>query len=166
MKKLSSNQQAQDFPKALRDLGGRVSKNLIAALLIWLFGLLIFLPLASSINEQVKIICSLIIIIAFSTLVFGIISDYKKLIDAFSVFPAKKFLLTKYYSLQEAELISKQGFYIFSSVILYLFYFPFLNIFHPALSGIVLLLEILFVFFLILKIGGLLSKGFMEWISR
>ena len=160
----SNQQEIKDFAESLR-IGAKTLKNLIAAFLIWLFGLLVFLPLASSLNRQIEIICSLIIIIAVTILIFGSIQNIKRIIDKFSVFPAKKFLLPRGFQKIEAQLITKQILYILSSMIGYLFYFPFLTNLHPAINGIVLLLVILLGFFLILRISGPLLKKFSEWIN-
>ena len=136
----------------------------LLALLIWLFGNLVFIPIANSLNWQARIIVTLVLFGAFTILVIKALPTLKKLIDAFSIFPARKFFMKKGLDYTESLIASKQVLYIISVVVLYLLYLPFLFNFHPAISGIALIIVIIWSFFSMLKILRAVSKNIIDWL--
>jgi hypothetical protein len=160
----SVKQEIKDFTEYLRTYGAKTVHSLLAAFLIWLFGILVFIPLASSLNWQTRVLCSLIFFTAFSILVLGALPGLKKLIDAFSVFPARKYSVKKGLSYEDCLVLFRHLLYIFFAVILYLLYLPFLANFHPAVSGIVLILLLIWIFFLTLRILSILSQKILKWL--
>ena len=70
--------------RALREVGARVVLSVGAAILIWIFGHLIFLPIAKGMAQQflgypVHSIISFIIVIALAIIVFMVFIDIRRL---------------------------------------------------------------------------------------
>jgi hypothetical protein len=86
----------------------------------------------------------------------------KKLIDAFSIFPARKYGIKKGLSYGDSLILFRYLLYIFFAVILYLLYSPFLTIFHPSINGIVLILLLIWIFFLTLRTLSILSPRILK----
>jgi len=161
---MSTAEEIMNFREALRLYGAKTLHNLLSSMLIWLFGVLVFIPIASTIGWQAELVCTLIVLVAFSVLVSGAISGFKILIDAFSVFPARKYLTKRGLTKDNAIVVSKQILYMVSIVIIYLLYFPFLVRLHPAFSGIVLILVAIFIFFLALKAMRTSHRAITHWL--
>lgn len=162
----SVKEEMENFTEYLRTYGAKTVHNLLAAFLIWLFGNLVFIPLASSFNQQTKGFCALIFFIAFTILVLRALPSLKELIDAFSIFPARKYSTKKRLSYENSIVLFRHAVYIIFSIILYLLYFPFLTNFHPAISGIVLIFVLIWIFFLLMKIFSILLPQFLEWLVQ
>lgn len=137
---------------------------LLLALLIWLFGNLVFIPIAHSLNWQAILIVNLIIFSVFTFLVVKIFSPIKKMVDVFSVVLACKFFMKKGLNYFESIMASKQVLYLVCVVALYFFYFPFLINFHPAINGLALIAVVIWIFFCILKILRAVSKCINAWL--
>jgi hypothetical protein len=161
---MSTPDEITSFNQALRLYGANTLHLLLSAMLIWLFGVLVFIPLASSIGWNAELVCTLIVLVAFTLLVSRAISGFKILIDAFSVFPARKYLIKRGLAKDNAVVASKQILYMLSIVILYLLYFPFLVRLHPAFSGIILVLVLILVFFLALKTLRASQRAITDWL--
>ena len=161
---MSTAEEIMNFKEAIRLYGTKTLHLLLTAILIWLFGVLVFIPIASTIGWQAELICTLVVLVAFSVLMSGTISGSKIFIDAFSVFPARKYLVKRGLTINDAKVVSKQLLYILSIVIMYLLYFPFLVNLHPAFSGIVLILVVIFVFFLSLKAMLASHRAIAQWL--
>ncbi len=146
----------------LRSDGQETMKIVVAALLIWLFGVLVFIPLAESINWFTKTFVSLIFFLGFSFIILRILPGAKKLIDVFAVFPAKKYGVERGLSPEKALTLFRYVFYIICSLILYGLYSPFLGSFHPAVNGIVLILVLVLIFFLLLRVFSILVPRLLE----
>ena len=61
-------EEIENFQKCLKTYGAKTIHNLLAAFLVWLFGNLVFIPLASTLNWQTKAFCSLTFFIALRSL--------------------------------------------------------------------------------------------------
>ena len=162
MKELA-DEQIEEAVKLLRVHGKIVARNLIASLLVWLFGNLVFIPLAASLNIQTKFVVSLIFLVAFAIPIVRTLPLLKKLIDAFSVLPSKK-LMRKGYTLEKSQNILRDSTYIIISGIFYLLFSPFLENIHPSISGIALILVLIWAFILLLKIVSILFPKFINWL--
>lgn len=161
----SVKQEIENFKECVKIYGRKTLHNLLSAFLIWLFGVLVFIPLASSLNPQTKVFCTLIFFAAFTLLTLRAVPCLKKIIDAFSFFPARKYGLKKGLSHENSVVLFRHLFYIVLIVIFYLLYFPFLANFHPSISGIALILILIWIFFLMLRIFPVLSAKVFEWLS-
>ena len=161
---MSTAEEITNLKQALRLYGAKTFHLMLSSILIWLFGELVFIPMASSIGWNAELVCTLIVLVAFTILLSRAISGFKNLIDAFSVFPARKYLIKRGLTKEDAVVVSKQFLYMFSIVILYLLYFPFLMRLHPAFSGIMLILAVIFVFFLALKTLRVSHRAIIDWL--
>jgi hypothetical protein len=162
--KVSVKEEIENFKECLKTYGAKTLHNLLSAFLIWLFGILVFIPLASSLNWQTTVFCTLIFFIAFTLLILRALPGLKKMIDAFSIFPARRYGLKKGLNYKNSVMLFRHLLYIISSVILYLLYFPFLANFHPSISGIVLILVLIWIFFLTLRLLPVVSPKILEWL--
>jgi hypothetical protein len=154
-----------DLAQRLRSHGPATFRDLLAALLVWLFGVLVFMPLANSLNWQTGILCSLVIFTAFTVFVYRAAPGYKRIIDAFSFLPAKKYYSKWEMNQEDALTLFKYTFYIASALVAYALYFPFLTSFHFAVSGIVLIVVLIWIFFLALRIISIVSSRVLEQLS-
>lgn len=161
---MSTDEEIMNFREVVRLHGAKTFHLLLSAILIWLFGILVFIPISSTVGWQTELICTLVVLVAFSVLVSGAITGFKLFIDAFSVFPARKYLIKRGLTKNDAVVVSKQLLYILSLVIFYLLYYPFLVRLHPAFSGIFLILVIIFIFFLSLKALLTSRKPIAKWL--
>jgi hypothetical protein len=150
----------------LKAYGQKTMSVLLTALLIWLFGVLVFIPLAESLNWQTRVLVSLTFLMAFSLMLFKTIPGVKRLVDAFSLFPAKKYGIAKGFSYENAVTLFRYAIYIVCSLILYGLYLPFLVSFHPAISGMTLILVLTLMFFLLLRIFSILLPKLAEWLVK
>ena len=160
----SVKEEIENFQKCLRTYGAKTVHYLLSAFLIWLFGVLVFIPMASSLNWQTRILCTLIFFVAFTLLVSKTFSGLKELIDAFSIFPARKYGVKKGLQYEDSLVLFRHLSYIIFAVILYLLYLPFLANFHPSISGITLILLLIWIFFLTLRILSILSQKILRWL--
>ncbi len=152
--------------QCLKTYGPATFHVLLVALLIWLFGVLVFIPMANSISRMTGLFCSLVIFVAFSILIYKSISGFQKTIDAFSALLAKKYVKRLKVKIEESITLFKNAAYIIFTLILYLLYLPLLINLHPAVSGIVLILILLWILFLALKILSIFSPKILDWLSR
>jgi hypothetical protein len=133
--------------------------------LVWLFANLVFIPIASSVNWQTRVIVTFIMFGTFTVLILRMYPNVKRLLDAFSIVPARKFFMKKGLDYSESLVVSRQLLYVVSLVVLYLLYLPFLLNFHPAFGGIVLVLVLVLCFFCVLRIVRVTSKKAVDWLA-
>jgi len=160
-----SREQIEESIRILKDNSEKVVVNILAALLIWLFGNLVFVPLAASLNPETKLVTSMIFFAAFTIFIINALPGLKKTIDALSILPFKK-LVRKGFTVKESQDILRNLMYVISGVILYLLFSSFLVIFHPSVSGITLILLIIWIFAVFLKLGSILFPKFINWLLR
>jgi hypothetical protein len=156
------SEEIDEFIWCLRTRGPVTFHNFLAALLVWLFGVLVFIPIASSINWQTRLLCSLIVFVAFTVFMYRATLGFKKLIDAFSFFPARKYGLKRGIDRENSLTLFRYALYIIFTLIVYALYFPFLTSFHFAISGIVFIVILIWIFFLALRIFSILSSKILE----
>ena len=143
-----------------------VLMNFFTAITIWLFGILVFTPLANSINGKVGAISSLIFFIAFTLFMFKTVKHSIKITEIFTSLLSKKYNTKLHISYEKGKQLFKNSFHIGSLIILYLLYMPFLLNFHPTINGIVLISVILSIFFHITKILSALSEKIIDWLRQ
>lgn len=128
--------------------------NLSTAVLIWLFGALVFLPAAYRIEPRgVPLACSLILLVGFSIFVFKAFGGLRLLLGSTS-----DVLVYEYMRRRKAEIpieklktVVRCVIYVVAALILYALYSPFLAAIHPSLSGLVLILIVLWIFWMLFK---------------
>jgi hypothetical protein len=133
----------------------KVLISLFTAFLIWLFGILVFIPFAQQILPQrIPLAISLTIFVAFS---FFIKKSYDngllKLLDSTSDVLAYEYKNWKKSetSIQKLKPIIHNIVYVLTVILLYLLYSPLLTIIHPALNGLVMIPIILWIMWTIIK---------------
>jgi len=156
--------ELRKFEESLRVHGSKTLHNLLFAVVIWLFAVLVFIPIAKSIGREIEIIVSLLLLIIFTIVITRTAPGMKILIDAFSVLPARKYSQIKKLAYKDSLVLFRYIIYIIFIVIAYLFYLPFLSSFHSALAGIVLILVIFFIFILALKIFSIIGHKTLDWL--
>jgi len=128
--------------------------NLFTAVLIWLFGALVFLPAAYRIApRQLPLACSLILLTGFSIFVFRAFGGLRLLLEATSDVLAYEYTRkrTTKISIERLKTMVECLIYVIAVLILYALYSPFLVAIHPSLSGLVLIPIILWIFLMLFK---------------
>ena len=151
--------------EALRPEGHPTVYYLLLGLFVWLFGVLVFIPLARSIGPETRIVVSLIFFAAFSVLMFKAVPRAMKMIRVLSSLLAYKYSSRHGLQRSESATLFQNLLLILSLVILYLLYVPFLSAFHPAISGMVLILALIVILLLTLRAYITLAPRLVEWLS-
>jgi len=157
-------EEMENFQNFLGACDAKTIRIFLASILVWLFGNLVFIPIAGALNWQTRVSCTSVIFIAFTYLLSKALPGLKELIDTFSVFPARKYSSAKGSSYEDSLVFFKHISYITCIVIIYLLYFPFLNNFHPSVSGIILILVLIWIFLLVRKILTTSSQRILGWL--
>jgi len=138
--------------------------KLSIALLVWLFGTLVFLPAAHRIDPtRAPLICSLIVLIGFSFFLFGTVGGLRRLLDAASSFLACHYGKSRQkpmFSLQQSKVGINCILYVVVTIIAYALYWPLLQVLHPSLAGLVFILVFLWMLWIIFRtINALIARG-------
>ena len=86
-------EEITNFKQTLREQGPKTFTSLLSAIIIWLFSVLVFIPIASSIGKNVELVIVLITLSAFSAIILVSLRGVKNLLDVFSVIPARKYFV-------------------------------------------------------------------------
>jgi len=122
--------------------------------LIWLFGALVFLPAAYMIApRELPLACSLILLIGFSIFVFKAFGGLRLLLESTSDVLAYEYIRRKgtKIPIERLKTVIRCIIYVVATLILYALYSPFLAAIHPALSGLVLITIVLWIFWMLFK---------------
>ncbi len=128
--------------------------NIFTAVLIWLFGALVFLPAAYRIAPmELPLACSIILLTGFSIFVFRAFDGFWLLLGATSDVLIYKYARngTAKISMERLKTIVGCLIYVVVVLILYAMYSPFLVAIHPSLSGLVLIPIVLWIFWMLFK---------------
>jgi hypothetical protein len=128
--------------------------NLSTAVLIWLFGALVFLPAAYRIEpRRLPFACSLILLTGFSIFVFKAYGGLQLLLESTSDVLAYDYIRRKKakIAIERLKTVVRCLIYVVVSLILYALYSPFLAAIHPSLSGLVLIIIVLWIFWMLFK---------------
>ena len=151
---MSENEARENLISVSREHLPDTLINLFVALLIWLFGILVFLPAAYSISPRgLPLLCSLIILVGFSLFIFRSFDGLQSLLNSTSDFLAYVYIRRRNAKVHVERLktASRSISYVITALILYLLYSPFLVAIHPALNGLVLIPIILWIFWTLFK---------------
>lgn len=138
--------------------------KLSIALLVWLFGTLVFLPAAHRIDPtRIPLICSLIVLIGFSFFLFGAVGGLRRLLDVTSSFLACQYGKSRQkpmFSLQQSKVGINCILYVVVTIIAYALYWPLLRALHPSLAGLVFIPVFLWMLWIIFRtINALIARG-------
>jgi len=128
--------------------------NLSTAVLIWLFGALVFLPAAYRIAPVgLPLACSLILLIGFSIFVFKAFGGFRLLLEATSDVLAYEYMRRRKTKIpiERLKTAVRCIIYVVVALILYALYSSFLAAIHPSLSGLVLITIVLWIFWMLFK---------------
>lgn len=145
------------------NLPGTFTK-LSIAILVWLFGTLVFLPAAHRIDPtRTPLICGLIVLIGFSIFLFGAVGGLRRLLDATSSFLAGEYRKSRQkpmFSLQQSKVGINCILYVVVTIIIYALYWPLLRALHTSLAGLVFILVFLWISWTIFRtITTLTTRG-------
>lgn len=152
------------FFRAKHELADAVSVYLPEALinlsfsgLVWLFGVLVFLPLAIKIDPSgLTIICSLIVLSAYSASLFKAYKPLKEIINAGARVLAFEWLQFRKKSETEKSLEQTRNWiihilYVSTFLGAFLFASPLLNAVNPSINGIAFIILLFIVFWIFIK---------------
>lgn len=131
-----------------------IAVNLSTAALIWLFGVLVFLPMAVKIDpEGLPILISLITFCAFSLFLIRGLRGLGRVLDAASDVLAYEWTRRRE-TKKETDLTKgrmRLALKVGIVIIIYLLYSPLLLALHPSINGIAIILSILGIVWILLK---------------
>ncbi|MDH5462191.1 MAG: hypothetical protein OEZ35_00285 [Candidatus Bathyarchaeota archaeon] len=128
--------------------------NLSTAVLIWLFGVLVFLPAAYRIApRELPLACGLILLVGFSIFVFKAFGGLRLLLESTPDVLAYEYIRRRKTKIPVERLrtIVKCIIYVVAALILYALYSPFLAAIYPSLSGLVLITIVLWIFWMLFQ---------------
>jgi hypothetical protein len=128
--------------------------KLFTAVLIWLFGALVFLPAAYRIVPVgLPLACGLTLLIGFSIFVFKAFGGLRLLLESTSDVLAYEYMRRRKVKIpiERLKTVVRCIIYVVAALILYALYSPFLAAIHPSLSGLVLVLIVLWIFWMLFK---------------
>lgn len=157
----------EESKKEIADSIPKIAVNLGIAFLIWLFGVLVFLPLSRSLTDPTLMglvgldkVVSAIMLVVLVVILLRILKEVKDVTDAFAGYA------TLWFSSEEAseERVRKyrtafRGMgYIIVAVIAYLFFLPFIAGIFRALAGLILIILVLVVVAMLFTVGDAFSE--------
>ena len=129
----------------LRENGPKVVINALIAILIWVFGRYVFIPIASEFvlfGIPLPQLISLIVLVALAIIVFSTIRGVLSIIDSVSLILAYS-IGARPGATEEEYASYRRGlrsiFYVLVAALVFLLFKDYLNMFHPLLSAVVLL---------------------------
>ncbi len=168
--------------KAMREVAARVILSVGAAILIWIFGTIIFLPIAKGMTQQflgypVHSIISFIIVVAMAIIIFSVFIDIRRLTRAMSGVMAYQFGKAG----GEVDIESYDNyrsaldgiFYVVVVSLAYLLFANYLAEIHPAIPAVLLILIVIWAIFAlwrsvsaIAKIIGRYTSGWADELEK
>lgn len=142
--------------KAVREVGARVVLSVGAAVLIWLFGTLVFIPIAEGMQQvffgyPVDAIVSFIFVVALAIIIFSVFVDVRRLTGGLAGVLAYHFgkasgeVNTESYNHYRTALDGL--IYVFVVVLAYLLFANYLAQIHAAIPAILLVLIVIWSIF-------------------
>jgi len=128
--------------------------NFSIAALIWLFGVLVFMPMAKRIDPKMHLLCSVIIFSAFTVFLTRGLQGFGKTLNNISELLAREWMRKREGAEEpDGNMIRKCsiGLKMATTVMIYLFYYPVLKAIHPSINGIAVILMILTMIFILIK---------------
>jgi hypothetical protein len=164
IKSESKESIGQTLPKIVLDVS--------AAILIWLFARLVFIPISQGINflgYPLPQILNFIVLLALIIIVLKILVDIRKLIDGVAGFAACEIGAPYDVSTEEVGHYRTALVGIFDIIavsLTYLLFVDFLTNIHPGLAGFVLLIIVVWAIFKIWKVVQAVSSEIRRYTSE
>ncbi|CAB3287994.1 conserved membrane protein of unknown function [Methanocaldococcus lauensis] len=145
--------------------------SLVVAGLIWLFGVLVFIPIADMLGNPylfgltaLKPIISAIVFIALAYVFLKIVKDFGELMDGVADIIASK--LAKERITDDKLKRYRRGLralaYLIVAIIAYLFFLPIMAGMSPVIAGIVLVILVIWGVIVLINIGNIFSDEIEE----
>jgi len=128
--------------------------NLLTAALIWLFGVLVFLPMARRVDPKgLSILCGIIIFAAFTVFLVRGLTGFGETIRRLSEPLAQEWKKRKKETEDKIETRERINtlLQMATIIIVYLLYFPILRTMHPSINGLTLIITVLTMLFTLIK---------------
>jgi hypothetical protein len=153
---MSEKEAREELQSVSKEYLPNVVTNLFVAFLIWLFGVLVFLPAANQILPQrIPLAVTLVILIGFTIFVARAINNgLSKLLDSASNVMAYDYINWRktQFSIEKLRPTIKSIIITVTLLTFYLLYSPLLITIHPSLNGLVLIPIVLWILWTTLKI--------------
>jgi len=147
----------------LREAGPKVVLNLGVAVLIWLFGNLVFIPISQGIfvrEYAVTQIISFVTLVTLAGLLLSVIYQMRRMADAGAGILAYEVGRRGQVSAEEVShyRTALRGLlYVFVVALAFLFLSANLSVIHPALAGVALIAVVIWAFFTLWRVSRALS---------
>ncbi len=165
----------EESRQGLRTSSIKLARHIVVAAVLWLFGLLVFVPLAVSLPPPFENapftwaqIIQWIVLISLIIVLIRMVYDLRDTADGLAGIAAVS--VSK--ATTEAEHVEsyQKGFrgiiYVLYAAIIYLLLIPFLSPVFPPLAGIVLIILVLWAIIVLFRVGGVFSKAVEDWWGR
>jgi len=142
--------------KALREVGARVALSVGAAIIIWVFGQLVFIPISKGMEPifegyPMDMIISFIIVVALAVIIFTVFLDIRKLTSGIAGVLAYEFGKAsgevRVESLRHYRIALDGIIYVIVISLAYLLFAPYLGEIHAAIPAVVLILIVVWAVF-------------------
>ena len=174
---MSVSEKAREvYLEAVREIRDSVPKiiiNIGIAVLIWVFTKYIFVPISLGyqfMGIPLPQLISLVMLVAVAVLVLGILREIFDIIDALAAYSAYELGARKGEVTDEELQNYKVGFrgiiYVIIIALLFLLFKDFLDVFHPVLSAIVLIVVVLWSVLMLLRSGRAFSRIVEEYANE
>jgi hypothetical protein len=170
------NQTKRESREAIAETVPKIALNLSAAVLIWLFGRLVFIPIAEGIDffgYPLPEILSFVILISLVVIVLRVVIDVRKFIDGIAGYAAISIGADYDVTEEEVRHYKRALKGIFDVIIVslaYIFLVDFFSDIHPAISGVTLLALVIWAIFrlwgVVQAISGEISRYTSRWSRR
>lgn len=147
----------------IREAGPKVILNIGVAVLIWLFGNLVFIPISQGLfvrEYAVTQIISFITLVSLAGLLVAVVYEMRRMADAGAGILAYEVGRRGQVSTEEVShyRTALRGLlYVFVVALAFLFLSANLSVIHPALAGIALVAVVIWAFFTLWRVGRALS---------
>ncbi len=169
------NEMYEESASAVRHVGARVVLSIGAAILIWLAGRLIFVPMAQGLTQEllgypIAQIISAIIAVALAVIIFGVFIDIRRLTSGLSGILAYHFGKASG-EVQKAEVsnyrVAIEGvLYVIVVSVTYLLFVDYLATIHPAIPAVLLILIVIWAIFALYRSTRALANIIGKYTSK
>jgi len=170
------NETRQESREAIADTLPKIAMDLSAAVLIWLFGRLVFLPIAEGIDffgYPLPEFLNFVILVSLVVILMKVIVDVRKFIDGLAGYTA--IVVGKDYDVTEEEVnhykTALGG--LFDVIVVSLAYMLLVDYFsgiHPAIAGVTLLALVVWAIFklwsVVQSISGEIRRYTAKWSKK
>jgi hypothetical protein len=165
----------EESARAMRQVGARVVLSVGAAILIWLAGRLIFVPIAEGLTQQlfgypIAGIVSAIILVALAVIIFTVFIDIRKLTGGLAGIMAYHFGKASG-EVQKAEYNNYRTaldgvLYVVIVSLAYMLFMDYLATIHPAIPAVLLILIVIWAIFALYRSTRALANIIGKYTSK